>query len=536
MEGQNALHIFHLCVSRLRRILDGDIRIQHFRHTSRGDHGTGQYDGDHGQHEEAHDDDHGVGEERGHLAHLHHALIHAVCRHPDDEDGHAVHDEHHEGAHDGHDAVGEQLRGVEIMVGLVESGLLVLLPGEGTDGHDAAEHLPGDQVDTVHQGLHDLEFGNDDGSEDAHTGEEQRYGQDDDPAHSRGGVEHHDDAAEGQDGGVEHHPQEHDDEHLDLRDVVGAAGDEGGRGELHHLRIGEGSDLPEGLGPEIPSHLGGDPGGDETDENGEHHHQHAQRQHLESHAPQIGALDLRQVQALGLVFLTHIHDGHLFFIGILHAAELFRDRSGHGGDLLSRDGPVGKTLPDLLRRGHVLRHHRGGIRSHPLDAGQALHGGSAVTVIILHGVENALGGHQRVVQGVVVDAVFQFPDPGIVRRGVGILRQRRFLIGHEQFQRRQRILTDGIHDAVGDALLLDAHIQDVAGVGGKPQITEGLADEQQEHHKDPEPVSFQKSCDVFQCPSVLLSTDDSGRSSRSRRSEKIPVRRTSSLASFSPMA
>ena len=55
--------------------------------------------------------------------------------------------------------VGEQLGAHQVFVGLVEALLLKLFTAEGTHRHDAGQNLAADEVQPVHQLLHDLELG-----------------------------------------------------------------------------------------------------------------------------------------------------------------------------------------------------------------------------------------------------------------------------------------------------------------------------------------------------------------------------------------
>ena len=66
-------------------------------------------------------------------------------------------------------------------------------------------------------------------------------------------LQHLDDAADAHDGRIEHDAQQHDHQHLDLLDIVGAAGDERGGGEAVHLRVGEGDHLAEHPAPQVPA-------------------------------------------------------------------------------------------------------------------------------------------------------------------------------------------------------------------------------------------------------------------------------------------
>jgi len=122
------------------------------------DTGAGQHHGHHGQHQEGHDDLHRVGDEGDHLAHLHIARIDGLAAEPDDEQTGAVHDEGHKGHHGDHGAVGEQLGAHQLAAGLVEALFLKFFAAERAHRHHAGQDLAADEVQLIHQGLHDLEL------------------------------------------------------------------------------------------------------------------------------------------------------------------------------------------------------------------------------------------------------------------------------------------------------------------------------------------------------------------------------------------
>ena len=150
VENHATLRIVQKSIFRVCTVGNGQVLIQDFRDTVRGDYRTGSDDGDHGQHQKAHDDDHGIGQKCGHLADLHGAFVDMVSADPDDQDRDTVHDKHHKGTHDGHGAVGEQLRLQQIGVGFIKTLFLMAFPGERADRHDAVQDLAGDQIDFIH--------------------------------------------------------------------------------------------------------------------------------------------------------------------------------------------------------------------------------------------------------------------------------------------------------------------------------------------------------------------------------------------------
>ena len=164
---------------------------------------------------------------------------------PVDGEHQAVQDGVHQRHHERHDAVGEQLRVGEVLVGLGELGLLVVLGVVGAHDAQAGEVFAGHEVDVVGELLHGLELGHDHGHHDD-DGDEQ----DDDG--DAGGESPFETFA----GDLAYGPYGHDrrlddelqadgDEHLDLRDVVGGAGDEARGGEFAHFGGAIGFDLAE---------------------------------------------------------------------------------------------------------------------------------------------------------------------------------------------------------------------------------------------------------------------------------------------------
>ncbi len=224
------------------RVVDGGRGADDLVDAVRSHTGAGQHDGHHGQHQEGHDDLHGVGDECDHLAHLHGAVVHGLAAEPDDQQAGAVHDEGHKGHHGNHGTVGEQLGAHQVCVGLVEALLLKLFAAEGTHRHDAGQNLAADEVQPVHQLLHDLELGH--GHTVIRTEDEQQqngHGQHDDPGKAGAAVRHAD-AANAQNGRIGHHAQQHDADELHLLDIVGGAGDERCGGKILDLCVGEPDD------------------------------------------------------------------------------------------------------------------------------------------------------------------------------------------------------------------------------------------------------------------------------------------------------
>ena len=262
------------------RVVDGGLGADDLVDAVCGHTGTGQHDGHHGQHQEGHDDLHGVGDEGNHLAHLHGAVVHGLAAEPDDEQAGAVHDQGHKGHHGHHGAVGEQLGAHQVLVGLVEALFLKLFAAEGTHRHDAGQDLAADEVQPVHQRLHDLELGHGHVHQEEDEQQQQSHVQYHDPGQARAAAHHMEHTADAQNGRIGHHAQQHDADELHLLDVVGGAGDEGRGGEVLDLRMGEVDDAGEGLAAQVAADGGGHPGGQEAHRDGHGHHQQGQGQHL----------------------------------------------------------------------------------------------------------------------------------------------------------------------------------------------------------------------------------------------------------------
>ncbi len=79
--------------------------------------------------------------------------------HPDDQDGHAVHDQHHYRHHHNHNSINEQTDRGQVYIGLIEAFLFKTLHIEGSDDHHARKVLARHQVETVDQVLDDFEPG-----------------------------------------------------------------------------------------------------------------------------------------------------------------------------------------------------------------------------------------------------------------------------------------------------------------------------------------------------------------------------------------
>ena len=292
------------------------------------DFGAGQDDRHHGEDHKRHDDLHSVGDKRHHVADLHHAVRHALRAKPDDKHGDAVHNEHHERHHKAHGAVGVELRGHQVERSLVKTLELMLLAVERADGHKAVEQLAGGKVHAVHKALHLFELGHGEAHKHADDGRDRDDGHGDGPLQT--GVVGQDthDSDDAHDGGHQAHADKQGCGHLDLLNVVGAAGDERSLAKLAHLGRREVHNLVEGLAAQVAgdgaggarSHGAGQDGGDKR-------HQ-AQAKHRGRHAAQVGVLHVGGVDTLCLVLVLHVAHGALGHDGARHGAHFVRHTVG----------------------------------------------------------------------------------------------------------------------------------------------------------------------------------------------------------------
>ena len=111
----------------------------------------------------------------------------------------------------------------------------MLLAVEGADDRQTGQDLAADKVDIIHTLLHGAKLRHGDLHQHAHEQQHRRDSQRDDPAEPGLCARDHDDAAEPDDRRIEHDAHEHHTHRLDLRDIVRAARDERGCGELIHL-------------------------------------------------------------------------------------------------------------------------------------------------------------------------------------------------------------------------------------------------------------------------------------------------------------
>ena len=124
-----------------RRVGNRAFRLKHLVDALGSNIGTRQHDRKHADHKKAHDNNHGIGDERDEVARLQRARINRVAAEPNDGDRHQIHNEHHERHHERHDAIREQLRFHEAQICFVETLFLMGLAAERAHHRDACKNL-----------------------------------------------------------------------------------------------------------------------------------------------------------------------------------------------------------------------------------------------------------------------------------------------------------------------------------------------------------------------------------------------------------
>ena len=229
----------------------GRLRIENLLDPFRRHACTGEHNGNHCDHEECHDNLHGVGNECHHIAYLQVSGINPFSAEPDNHDGDAVHDHHHHGHHERHNPVCKQLCFHQILIGCFKTVFLKLFPAEGTYYGNTCKDFPGYQIQTVNQRLHFLEFGHGDTHQHKNHCGNSHYRHSDNPSQAGSGTHNLDNASDTNDRGIQYHTKQHNLYHLHLLDIVGASCNQGSYGELIQFVIGKGYHLGKYLSPQI---------------------------------------------------------------------------------------------------------------------------------------------------------------------------------------------------------------------------------------------------------------------------------------------
>ena len=325
---------------------------------------TGQHNGNHGNHQERHDDLHGVGDKRHHITDLHVAEIYAVCAKPDNRNRDHVHNQHHARHHKGHDAVGEQLGARQGDVGPVKALFLVLFTAECTDNRQTGQDLTGNQIEVIDERLHLLKARQRNAHQNGNQAHDRTNGDRDNPCHTGFGAHDAENTAHAQNRSIEHDAQQHNDDHLHLLDVVGRARDERRGGKLGHLLVAERDNAGKQAFTQVHGEFCRRARGDQADQNGSCDHAERQRQHFAAGREQVVHLHFVQVVAQRFILFLReqngllgdgraAHAGQLAFHLALCAQQVF------AGDLTRLQTRVQRIAVDLIGRLDGIQHNHG---------------------------------------------------------------------------------------------------------------------------------------------------------------------------------
>ena len=382
----------------------------------------------------------------------------------------------------------------------------MLLAVERADGHKAVEQLAGGKVHAVHKALHLFELGHGEAHKHADDGRDRDDGHGDGPLQAGMVGQDAHDGDDAHDGGHQAHADKQGCGHLDLLNVVGAAGDERGLAKLAHLGRREVHNLVEGLAAQVAgdgaggarSHGAGQDGGDQR-------HQ-TQTKHRGRHAAQVGVLHVGGVDALRLVLVLYIAHGALGDDGARHGAHFVRHFVGALDELAlvyqtALDTQAQALHGDLTAVGinlllHVLRRsglslHLGELlgrhRRHLLGGGHGLGGAVARFVgraghvshgvsvnALVEGENDGLGQAHNVGNLAAVGALFLGApvrsNAVLVCLAKRSLHRLGVLGAHKELKVVERFGANGVGHGRGDAALLHAHVDDVAHIGRQRQI------------------------------------------------------------------
>ena len=225
-----------------------------------------------------------VGEQR---PDLHTAGVDAVGAEPDHRHGGQVHDEHDHGEHHRHEVANAE-RGVrQLVVGRPEAGPLAILADEGAHDADAGDLFAQHPVHRVEAGLHLPEERDHAPDDDGDDGDEDRHGDRNQPGQADVLAHRHDDAADHRDRGADQDDRRHDEELLELLDVVRVAGDEAGGAEAGELAAGERHGASEERFPQVTPHRQRRPGAHPGGADAARHVEEARTEHPDRGAPDV---------------------------------------------------------------------------------------------------------------------------------------------------------------------------------------------------------------------------------------------------------
>src|SRR5690606_23477053 len=181
-----------------------------------------------------------VGRQR---AYLHLTVVYPDAAEPQYSYRREIENQQHQGEQGRHPATDEEAHVGEFTVGLTEPRLLMRLADESPDDADAADLLSHHLVDPVDALLHLPEAGDHAPDDEPDTACQQRHSNRHQPRQADVLAQGHEDAADHHDRGRHQHREGHEQQHLYLLYIVGAAGQQGGSTERGDLATRERRDL-----------------------------------------------------------------------------------------------------------------------------------------------------------------------------------------------------------------------------------------------------------------------------------------------------
>ena len=109
---------------------------------------------------------------------------------------------------------------------------------------------------------------------------------------------------------------------------------------------------------------------------------------------------------------------------------------------------------------------------------------------VFHLEQNALRQHQKLSDPLGVRVLFETPDSLGVRLRIGGVHLRNVRVRHEHREDLERFGADGLRGGAVDAVLLEAHVENITGVVGQRQVAVCLQNQQQEDQQHCQIVPF----------------------------------------------
>ena len=247
----------------LDRVMDRRLGLEHLVDAPGGDRTARDQDEHEDRGQDGEHDLQQVLQECGERADLHRPVGDALGPEPHDRDRREVEDRRHDRDRHGEQTADLERRVEQVGAGRLEPRLLVRRPHEGADHPDAGEGLAHDLVDPVDLRLHRPEHRDGAAHHDADDERHQRQDHDEQRRQGRIRPDGHDDPADDQDRRGHDDGQAHEDDGLDLLDIIRVPGDERRRAEVVDLDLRERLDRREDRPSNVAAEAHRDPRADE---------------------------------------------------------------------------------------------------------------------------------------------------------------------------------------------------------------------------------------------------------------------------------